>query len=151
MDPGELLTRLLARPAQAAVLAALAILAPACASPPEPAPAPREPASAAPKEDAGPRVLDEDEVDVPARPRAPLDAEYPPHLRRLGVEGSVELLAVVWPDGSVRAARVVASDHPDFADAAREAVLAARFAPARRGSRAVASRVTVHVHFRLAP
>jgi TonB family protein len=130
----------------AALLAPLWILA-ACA---QPAPAP-EPAAAPVEahEDAAPFVFAEEELDVPARPLEPIRPVYPPRLRELGVEGSVEARVVVWPDGSLQGATLVASDHPEFTESVRAALAEARFAPGLRRGEPVASSVTLRLHFRL--
>lgn len=117
------------------------------------APAPRasdaaSPAGPRPAEDAGPYWL-EDEVDVPARPVAPIVGVYPPQLRALGVQGEVEALVAVLPDGSVGGARLVSSSHDAFIEAARSAIDAARFHPALREGHPVASWVSVRLRFRL--
>jgi len=100
-------------------------------------------------EDAGPRILPEGAVDVPARPLEPLRPAYPPGLRALGLEGVVEARVAVLADGSVGAAQLVESSHDAFLAATREALHGARFAPARRDGRPVASWVTLRVRFRL--
>jgi TonB family protein len=130
--------------ARALGVAALGLLA--CASQPAPPPAALEPAL---HRDAVPRVYAEDEVDVPARPREPILPEYPRSLRDLGVEGSVEARVLVWADGTFGGGQVLASSHPAFTDAAREALHRATFAPAELRGEPVASRVTVVIHFEL--
>jgi TonB family protein len=127
--------------------AALGLLA--CASEPARSPVPEPESEPALHQDAVPRVYAEDEVDVPARPLEPILPEYPKSLRELGVEGTVEARVVVWADGSFGGGQVVASSHPEFTDAAREALHRASFAPAQLGGEPVASRVTVVVHFEL--
>jgi TonB family protein len=127
-------------------LAPLLLLA-ACA---QPAPVPGSAAAPPPAhEDAGPIVYSEQEVDVPARPLEPIRPVYPPRLRELGVEGSVEARVVVWPDGSLQGATLVASDHPEFTESVRLALAEARFAPGLRRGQPVASSVTLRLHFRL--
>jgi TonB family protein len=100
-------------------------------------------------EDAGPRYFAEDEVDRPARPLAPIEPDYPPQLRALGVEGDVEARVMVLADGSVGGARLLASDDAAFTAAVREALDAARFEPAERAGRPVASWVTLRLRFRM--
>jgi TonB family protein len=99
--------------------------------------------------DAVPQVYAEQEVDVVARPLAPLRPRYPARLRELGVEGSVEARVIVWPDGSVSGRELVASDHPEFTDSVREALVGARFSPGLYRGEPVASVVTLRLHFRL--
>lgn len=101
------------------------------------------------REDAGPRVYAENEVDVPARPVAPIRPVYPPRMRALGVPGEVEARIIVSADGAFAGGRVVESTNDDFTAAARTAIRAARFHPALRAGRAVASWVTLRVHFEL--
>jgi TonB family protein len=100
------------------------------------------------REDAGPFVYQEHEVEVPARPVDPLRPAYPPRLRALGVEGEVEARVIVLSDGSVGGARLVESTHPEFTAAVREALRGARFHPARRHGKPVSSWLTVRLRFR---
>lgn len=121
----------------------------ACTSPELPGVAAPTPGAQAVFEDAVPQVYAEEEVDVPARPLEPIRPDYPVRLRELGVEGSVEARVTVWPDGSVRGARLLASSRPEFTDAVRQALDGARFAPGLRRGQPVASTVTLEVHFEL--
>jgi protein TonB len=88
-------------------------------------------------------------VDVPARPALPIEPAYPRRLRELGIEGEVEARLLVRADGSVGGATLAASSHEEFTRAAREALREARFLPARLDGRAVDSRVTLRLRFRL--
>jgi TonB family protein len=76
-------------------------------------------------------------------------AEYPAVLRDAGVTGEVELSFMVRADGTVDPATVETVDatHELFADAARDAVLSARFRPAEIGGSPVAMRITLPVAF----
>jgi len=104
---------------------------------------------APPAEDARFRYYDEDEVDVPARPVDPIQPVYPPQLRALGIEGEVEARVVVLADGTLGGAKLSTSSDPAFTEALREALARARFHPARRAGRPVASWVTLRLRFRL--
>lgn len=59
--------------------------------------------------------------------------EYPPALRRLGVEGQVIVEVQVRPNGAVSGARVVSSPDPRFDAAAVAAAYGWRFASSRQG------------------
>ncbi len=124
------------------------VFASACASPPDPVEPAQRP-SAAIQEDAGPRTFSEDEVDRPARPLAPIEPIYPPELRALGIEGEVEARVVVLADGSVGRSRLIFSSHEAFTVAVRDSLRDARFHPAERAGRHVASWVTLELRFRL--
>ncbi len=78
-----------------------------------------------------------------------LRPRYPEMLRQAGVSGEVELEYVVLESGRVDSAsvRVLASTHPAFSEAAREALQRARFKPAHRGSRPVPVTVRQTIHF----
>ena len=131
-------------------VAALACLAIACAGPTSHASDTGRPAgSGAALEDATPRPYEEEEVDLPPRPIAPIEPVYPPALRALGVEGDVVARVVVLADGSVGGAELVASGDVAFTAAVREALKTARFHPARRGGQPVPSWVTLRLRFRL--
>lgn len=136
------------RPCRAAWLLAPLLLA-ACTAPATPAVSARTRERERPVQDAVPAVYGEQEVDVPARPLEPVRPAYPPRLRQLGIEGSVEARVVVWPDGSVHGGELLASDHPEFTRAVREALAEARFAPGMRRGVPVASKVTLRLNFRL--
>jgi protein TonB len=131
------------------VAAVLLVALGACAPPPAPvAPAAKAPP---PPEDAIPGFLAEDEVDLPARPREPIEPVYPAELRALGIEGEVRARVGVLADGTVGRAELVASSHAAFTEAARAALRRARFHPALRGGRPVASWVELRLRFRLEP
>lgn len=76
-----------------------------------------------------------------------LDAAYPELLRSAGVGGSVVVELETDERGEVRSARSLRASHEHFAAAAEEALLAARFTPARVGERPVSVRFTVPVSF----
>lgn len=101
------------------------------------------------REDAGPRYFSEDEVDLPARPLAPIEPTYPPQLRAMGVEGEVKARVIVLADGSVGGAQLESSSDEAFTTAVRESLRHARFEPARRAGRPVASWITLQLRFRL--
>ena len=126
---------------------ALALALLACAAPPPTEPKP--PAAESLREDAGPRIFAEDEVDVPAHPVRPILPAYPASLRALGVEGTVEAEVIVWADGSVRGGELVSSTHDAFARAVRRALREAAFVPAVRDGKKVPSRVRLTLDFRL--
>ena len=91
-----------------------------------------------------------------ARPAAPRPgrspaAEYPPALRRRGVQGEVHFEVVVGRDGRPRMDTflVLDSADPAFSDAVRQAVERWEFDPALRDGRAVAQMVYTSVPFAL--
>jgi TonB family protein len=76
---------------------------------------------------------------------------YPASMRNAGREGRVSIDAIIDTDGRVLAARVMgAHTHPDFADAALEAVRQWLFTPTLLNGIPVEVRMTVRVHFSLA-
>lgn len=89
------------------------------------------------------------EVDEPPRLVGGLSLRYPETLRATGLAGMVELEYIVRGSGAVEpgSIRVLRSTHDAFAEAAREALAAARFRPARRGGRPVAVLVRQTVRF----
>jgi protein TonB len=132
--------------ASGVVLACAAAEGPLASADPPPVSLEPEPPAV---EDAVPPTYAETEVDVPARPSAPIRAVYPSPLRSVGIEGDVEARVVVLADGAFGGARLVESSHPGFTDAARDALRGARFEPAQLDGRAVNSWVTVRLRFRL--
>ncbi|MCW5828929.1 MAG: TonB family protein [Deltaproteobacteria bacterium] len=76
---------------------------------------------------------------------------YPEAARRSGHEAIVRIEVDIAPDGSVIAARPAAGEAADplFVESALRSVRAARFSPARIGTRPVAVRATLPVKFQL--
>ncbi len=77
---------------------------------------------------------------------------YPASLRRKALDGEVQLELVVASDGRpyTRTARVVASTHKAFGEAALEGLPLFTFEPARRNEQPVAQRVRMTIAFRAA-
>ncbi|MDJ0788951.1 MAG: TonB family protein [Myxococcota bacterium] len=125
------------------------LLGAGCAVAPPPQPA----SLAAPEpdgpEDATPTFLGEDEVDVPAALRGPLDPIYPEAEMRSGRESDVVARVAVRADGAVAGVRITESESAAFAEAAEQAIRGADFAPARKGREPVGSLVTLRVRFRI--
>ena len=128
---------------------ALGLIIGGCAAPPAPVVSAAGPFGPATREDAGPQTFAPDEVDRPARPVAPIEPVYPRRLRAMGVEGEVEADVIVLADGSVGGAKITASSDEAFSGAVRDSLRVARFHPAERAGRPVASWVSLHLHFRL--
>jgi TonB family protein len=82
-------------------------------------------------------------VVTPPAVRSSADVPYPPGGRG---DASVLLELVVDEDGRVSGATVTDGQEP-FAEQARQAALRWRFAPARRGSTAIAARIRARVQF----
>ncbi len=82
---------------------------------------------------------------VPVRREAPA---YPPAVREIGLEGTVEVALTVLADGTVGWVRVLRADPPGyFEQAAIAGVRAWRFKPARDGGRAIECRMLTRVRF----
>ncbi|MBK8479158.1 MAG: energy transducer TonB [Opitutaceae bacterium] len=73
--------------------------------------------------------------------------QYPPALLRTGASGEALVCFVVSLEGTVRAARVTLTTHPEFAVPALQAVARWKFRPGRKDGRAVATRVEVPIAF----
>src|SRR5205085_2227846 len=75
---------------------------------------------------------------------------YPPLLRQAGIEGRVLVRAIIDTTGRVEPAsvKVIDSPHPGFNEAARNALLQARFRGGRFRGRAVRVLITLPVDFR---
>ena len=80
---------------------------------------------------------------------AALRVEYPPAMRRAGVEGKVVVRFVVDEYGSVECAESILSPHIQFSEAALVAVRRARFVPGMQRGEAVRVRFTLPVTFNL--
>ncbi|HYC72207.1 MAG TPA: energy transducer TonB [Opitutaceae bacterium] len=96
------------------------------------------------------QLFDPQSLDREPRARVRIAPEYPFDAKRLGLAGVVEVAFVVGPDGAVRDARVLRSDHRELEAAALRAVLKWRFEPGKVRGRPVAFRMNVPMVFRLA-
>jgi periplasmic protein TonB len=75
--------------------------------------------------------------------------EYPLNAKRTNIEGKVMLSALIGEDGRVISVDVEHSDHPWLRQAAVEAMMKARFTPAKQGTEAVKSWYTQTIIFKL--
>lgn len=94
-------------------------------------------------------VFTPDLLDREPHARVRVPPEYPYEAKRVGQEGEVEVAFVVGPDGLVRDAYVVRSSSREFEAAAVRAVLRWKFTPGQYRGRAVSSRMSVPIVFRL--
>lgn len=115
---------------------------------PKEAERPREAAPPAPPAPAvAPRQA---KVDAPPKPRRAIRPEYPKGSRQRGEQGDVVLEIRVTESGTVDRVDVVSScGFPELDEAAVRAAKAARFTPAKSGSRSVASTARLTLTFRL--
>lgn len=98
--------------------------------------------------DAEDVVMTEASVDEPPKPLHRTPPEYPERARKKGVTGRVLLSLLIDTAGAVQEVRVTESQPPGvFDEAAKAAVRAWRFQPARYEGRAVAIRVTLPLSF----
>lgn len=89
-------------------------------------------------------------VDAPPKPRKAIRPEYPKGPRQRGEQGDVVLEIRVTESGNVDRVEVVSScGFPELDEAAERAAKAARFTPAKSGSRSVASTAWLTLTFRL--
>lgn len=79
------------------------------------------------------------------------DATYPEEAKTQGLEASVALRLSIDETGQVTKAEVLEPAGHGFDEAAREAVLRFRFAPAKRGEQPTASRINYRYVFKLPP
>jgi TonB family protein len=75
--------------------------------------------------------------------------EYPLNAKRTNIEGKVMLSALIGEDGRVITVDVEHTDHPWLRQAAVEAMMKARFTPAKQGNEAVKSWYTQTIIFKL--
>ena len=89
-------------------------------------------------------------VDAPPKPRKAIRPEYPKGPRQRGEQGDVVLEIRVTESGNVDRVEVVSScGYAELDEAAVRAAKAARFTPAKSGSRSVASTARLTLTFRL--
>lgn len=90
------------------------------------------------------------DVDYAPKPRRTIRPVYPYGARQRGESGSVVALINVSAQGRVEQVTIARSSGYEALDqAAREALLAARFTPARRGTTSVPARVRLTIIFQL--
>ncbi|HVP31028.1 MAG TPA: energy transducer TonB [Myxococcota bacterium] len=99
--------------------------------------------------DAGPSYYAPHEVDATPVLLTPIEPRYPPELRVGEREGDVLARVYVREDGTVAGAQLVEASDAAFVALVRTEIARARFAPAVRAGRHVASWVLVRVRFRL--
>jgi len=101
--------------------------------------------------DPGTGLVTGDHV-IPAKPEDAKNAPppYPADAARRGEQGLVEMLIHVAPDGHAAAVDITTSSgFADLDEAARTAVLAWQFRPARRDGTPVASELPFNIHYLL--
>jgi periplasmic protein TonB len=105
----------------------------------------------APVEEGDPNK--DDFIDVSEEPKPVQDIQklvvYPPNAQRTNIEGKVVVSALVGEDGKVKKVEVEKSDHPWLDQAAIEAMMKARFTPAKQGDKAVKVWYTQTIIFKL--
>lgn len=75
--------------------------------------------------------------------------EYPEVAKRAGLEGKVIVSALIDKDGKVIKVEIDKSDYPVFEEAARKAMMKARFTPARQNGEPVKLWYTLPIVFKL--
>lgn len=95
----------------------------------------------------------DDFVSVEVEP-TPIDniqslVEYPDVAKRAGLEGKAIVSALIDKDGRVIKVEVDKADYPVFADAAKKAMMKARFTPARQNGEPVKLWYTLPIVFKL--
>ena len=95
------------------------------------------------------QALDISDLDQPPSVVSSVPPNYPPALRRAGVEGTVVLVFVLNETGRVEDARVESSSHPEFEPPALDAVRRWRFRPGEKDGEAVRTYMRLPIRFRV--
>ncbi len=74
---------------------------------------------------------------------------YPPKLKRKGLEGEVKLLVMIDEKGRVKVLEVVSSSHPDFVEASRKAAENSVYQPPTRNGEKVKVQFYLPIRFTL--
>ncbi len=122
------------------------------ASPPSVAPTPHSSLSTphSPPPTPPPAAPRQARVDAPPSPRKAIKPDYPRGARQRGEEGDVKLELRISSRGVVEAVTVVTSSgYPELDEAAKRAVKATRFTPAKSGKKSVPTTVQMTLSFRL--
>ncbi len=89
-------------------------------------------------------------IDQPPRPRQSIKPDYPSGARRRGEEGSVILNVTINAAGAAQQVEIVeSSGFKELDEAARQAVIKARFNPGRISDKRVASQARLTIIFKL--
>jgi protein TonB len=83
------------------------------------------------------------------RPIKQAAPQYPPELRRAGIEGTVVLMFHVRSDGTTEKITVTDSNNPGFNEPAIRAVRKWRFEPGEKDGKAVTCRVRIPIPFKI--
>jgi periplasmic protein TonB len=95
------------------------------------------------------RAFDISLLDQPPVARFQTPPQYPFELRRQKVTGEAVVDFIVDTEGNVRNAYAIRSTHPEFGDAAVQAVVKWKFKPGRKGGRDVNTHMQVPLVFTL--
>jgi TonB family protein len=115
--------------------------------PPKPAVSPVT--AATPSENSGGQVFELGQLDQPPRATVQGPPRYPAALRKKNVSGEAVVEFIVNAQGGIAWTNVVSATHPDFGDAAAEAIRKWKFSPAIRAGKPVAVRMRVPIAFSL--
>jgi protein TonB len=96
---------------------------------------------------AADKLFSMSDLDQKPRPTHQPSPQYPPALRKRGVQGTVQIEFVVDARGNVLKPAVVKSVHPELDRAALDAVKQWRFQPGMRGGQAVPIKTRAPVTF----
>lgn len=104
-----------------------------------------------PVEEADPGLEDFVSVEVEPAPVKDIQSlvNYPEIAKRAGIEGKVTYAALIGKDGRVEKIEIVKSDNDFFANATKEAVMKAKFTPARQNGEPVKVWYTQTIDFKL--
>jgi periplasmic protein TonB len=95
----------------------------------------------------------DDWIEVSEEPKPVMDIQklvvYPDFAKRTGIEGKVTVSALIGEDGRVKKVEVEKSDNNWLEEAAKEAMMKARFTPARQGDKPVKVWYTQTIQFKL--
>lgn len=95
------------------------------------------------------QALDISDLDKPPSVMSSVPPNYPPALRRAGVEGTVVLVFVLNESGRVEDPRVESSSRSEFEQPAVDAVRRWRFRPGEKGGEAVRTYMRLPIRFRV--
>lgn len=89
------------------------------------------------------------DVEEKPRPLRQVAPTYPPALKRQKVNGTVNVVFIVDPQGNVIAPRVERSTHPEFEKPALNAIRRWKFSPGKKDGKAVKVRVRAPMIFKV--
>ena len=94
-------------------------------------------------------IFNEADLDVAPKSIVTASPTYPPELKRARIEGRVDVIYIVSPQGNVKSVRITDATHRQFAESVRNALRRWTFEPGKKDNQDVSTRVRQSFGFNL--